>query len=228
MPQISDNLEQVRQKIASSCDLAGRDPQEVTLLAVSKTKPIESVRSAYSCGQTHFGENYLQEAVDKIIGLQDLPITWHFIGPIQSNKTRQVAEHFAWAHSVDRSKIASRLNDQRPEELPPLQVCIQVNVDGDHNKSGCSPEEAKALAQQISVLPNLRLRGLMTIPAQGNSLTAFRQLGELLAELNTIENLYLDTLSMGMSQDLDLAIQAGATIVRIGTAIFGERAKTPE
>lgn len=228
MPQISDNLEQVRQKIASSCDLAGRDQREITLLAVSKTKPIESIRSAYLCGQTHFGENYLQEAVDKIIGLQDLPITWHFIGPIQSNKTRQVAEYFAWVHSVDRGKIALRLNEQRPEGLPPLQVCIQVNVDGDANKSGCSPKEAKALAQQISALPNLRLRGLMTIPAQGNSLTAFRHLSELQAELNMSEDLHLDTLSMGMSQDLDLAIQAGATIVRIGTAIFGERVKTPE
>jgi pyridoxal phosphate enzyme (YggS family) len=195
----------------------------VGLLAVSKTKPASDLREAFSAGLRDFGENYLQEALGKQTELSDLPLIWHFIGPIQSNKTRAIAENFAWVHSVDRLKIAQRLSEQRPADLPPLNVCIQVNVSGEASKSGCAPEDLPALAQAIIALPNLRLRGLMAIPEptddsdeQNAAFAAVRTLQDQL-------NLPLDTLSMGMSHDLEAAITQGATWVRIGTALFGAR-----
>jgi len=195
----------------------------VGLLAVSKTKPASDLREAYAAGLRDFGENYLQEALGKQAELSGLPLIWHFIGPIQSNKTRAIAENFAWVHSVDRLKIAQRLSEQRPADLPPLNICIQVNVSGEASKSGCTPEDLPALAQAISALPNLRLRGLMAIPEptedsdeQNAAFAAVRTLQDQL-------NLPLDTLSMGMSHDLEAAIAQGATWVRIGTALFGAR-----
>jgi pyridoxal phosphate enzyme (YggS family) len=198
----------------------------VTLLAVSKTFGPEAVREAYAAGQTAFGENYIQEAVEKISTLRDLPLQWHCIGPIQSNKTRLVAEHFDWVHTVDRLKIAQRLSEQRPAHLPPLQLCLQVNVDGGDNKSGVPPQEALALAKEVAALPHVRLRGVMSIPepapdfiAALASLTAVRAVFD---DLNA-EGLALDTLSIGMSADLEAAIHAGSTMVRVGSAIFGGR-----
>lgn len=213
-------------RIAAACVAAGRDPATVGLLAVSKTWPAGCVREAVAAGQHAYGENYVQEALTKQTALVDLDLEWHFIGPLQSNKTRPVAEHFAWAHSVERLKIAERLSDQRPLHLPPLNVCVQVNVSGEASKSGCAPEEVPALCHAVSVLPGLRLRGLMAIPEPTeNSVLArrrFAQVRELLDVL-AAEGLTLDTLSMGMSHDLEEAILEGATIVRVGTAIFGER-----
>ncbi len=205
---------------------AGRQAAEITLLAVSKTFPAASVRQAYAAGQHAFGENYLQEALDKMAALHDLPLEWHFIGPIQSNKTRAIAEHFAWVHSVDRLKIAERLSAQRPSGMAPLNICIQVNVSGEESKSGAAPDEVEQLAKQIAQLPYLRLRGLMAIPAPAPDSAAqrvpFAHLRKLMHYLNG-RGLRLDTLSMGMSQDMRAAIQEGATIVRIGSAIFGQR-----
>ncbi|HKB59613.1 MAG TPA: YggS family pyridoxal phosphate-dependent enzyme [Gallionellaceae bacterium] len=226
MTAIASNLQAVRLAIARAATQARRDVGAVSLLAVSKTFPAAAVREAYAAGQRAFGESYVQEALDKMAELQDLDIEWHFIGPLQSNKTRAVAENFAWVHGVDRLKIAERLSSQRPSGLQPLQVCIQVNVSGEGSKSGVPLHEAARLAQQVAALPGLALRGLMAIPAPTNELAAqrkpFAQLRELMQQLRA-SGLRLDTLSMGMSQDMEAAICEGATIVRIGSAIFGQR-----
>ncbi len=226
MTTIEGNLQHVRARIATACAAAGRNVEDVTLLAVSKTWGADAVRAAWEAGQTAFGENYVQEAVAKIAALRDLPVQWHCIGPLQSNKTRVVAEHFDWVHTVDRLKIAERLSEQRPEALAPLNVCIQVNIDGGPSKSGVAPAEAPALAQAVAQLPRLRLRGLMTIPDITSDLIAARAIHSraraLFDQLNH-EGLALDTLSMGMSADLEPAIAAGATMVRVGSAIFGAR-----
>jgi PLP dependent protein len=228
MTTIAHHLESVHHRMQAACRAAGRDPSHVKLLAVSKTCAPEKVAQAFAAGQVDFGENYIQEAVEKIATLKGLPIVWHCIGPIQSNKTRLVAEHFDWVHTVDRLKIAQRLSEQRPAELPPLQVCIQVNVDGGLNKSGVTPQEALALAQAITALPRLRLRGLMCIPEPSPDFDAARLVlvrARLLFESLQAAGLDLDTLSMGMSDDLEAAIHEGSTLVRIGTAIFGARNK---
>ncbi|ABA77056.1 YggS family pyridoxal phosphate-dependent enzyme [Pseudomonas fluorescens] len=223
MSTIADNILQVSSRIHAATAAAGRDENSVQLLAVSKTKPSEALREAYAAGLRDFGENYLQEALGKQLELADLPLIWHFIGPIQSNKTRSIAEHFAWVHSVDRLKIAQRLSEQRPADLPPLNICIQVNVSGEASKSGCTPQDLPALAQAISALPRLKLRGLMAIPEptedRAEQDAAFAAVQKLQAGLD----LPLDTLSMGMSHDLESAIAQGATWVRIGTALFGAR-----
>jgi PLP dependent protein len=223
---IADNIAQVRVQMAAACQSAGRAPGSVQLLAVSKTWGAEAVRAAHAAGQKDFGENYIQEAVDKILALRDLPLVWHCIGPLQSNKTRLVAEHFDWVHSVDRLKIAQRLSDQRPEHLPPLQVCIQVNVDGGDTKSGVGPHALPALAQAVAALPRLQLRGLMTIPEPAETdaqmRTVHRQAKDLFEQLRA-QGLPLDTLSMGMSADMTAAMAEGSTMVRVGTAIFGRR-----
>lgn len=223
MSTIADNIGLVSERIRAAAEAAQRDAGSVHLLAVSKTKPAQAVREAYAAGMRDFGENYLQEALGKQLELADLPLIWHFIGPIQSNKTRAIAENFAWVHSVDRLKIAQRLSEQRPADLPPLNICIQVNVSGEASKSGCTPADLPALAEAISALPRLKLRGLMAIPeptddrAEQNA--AFATVRDLQASLD----LGLDTLSMGMSHDLESAIAQGATWVRIGTALFGAR-----
>lgn len=228
MSSVEAKLQQVRTRIATACEHAQRPVQSVTLLAVTKTFGPHLVRAACAAGQRAFGENYVQEALEKIEALADLrdAIEWHLIGPLQSNKTRVVAAHFDWVHSVDRLKLAQRLSVQRPNELPPLQVCLQVNVSGEASKSGVAPEDALALAQQVAALPNLRLRGLMSIPEPAPDEEARRRphraLARLLYSLNAA-GLALDTLSMGMSADLEAAIAEGATIVRVGTAIFGGR-----
>jgi hypothetical protein len=222
-PSIADNIARVRAQIEAASQAAGREPSSVQLLAVSKTWGADAVRQAHAAGQTAFGENYIQEAVDKITALRDLPLEWHCIGPIQSNKTRLVAEHFDWVHSVDRLKIAQRLSEQRPAELPPLQVCIQVNVDGGHNKSGVSPLELPALAQAVAALPRMRLRGIMTIPEPAEQMRAVHAQAKALYEALRQQGLPLDTLSMGMSADMAAAIAEGSTLVRVGTAIFGQR-----
>ena len=225
-PSIADNIARVQAQILAACQAASRAPNTVHLLAVSKTWGPDAVRQAHAAGLTAFGENYIQEAVDKITALRDLPLQWHCIGPIQSNKTRLVAEHFDWVHSVDRLKIAQRLSEQRPAELPPLQVCIQVNVDGGATKSGVQPQDLPALAQAVGALPRLRLRGLMTIPEPADSIeqmrAVHRQAKDLFDQLGR-QGLPLDTLSMGMSADLEAAVQAGSTMVRVGTAVFGGR-----
>jgi len=226
MTAIASNLQAVRHAVAHAAGLAQRPADGITLLAVSKTFPASAVREAYHAGQRAFGENYLQEALDKMAALHGLPLEWHFIGPIQSNKTRPIAENFAWVHSVDRLRVAERLSAQRPPGLPPLNVCIQVNVSGEESKSGAVPGEVEQLAKQVAQLPHLRLRGLMAIPAPGQDFAAqrvpFAHVRELIHYLNG-RGLQLDTLSMGMSQDIGAAIQEGATIVRIGSAIFGQR-----
>jgi pyridoxal phosphate enzyme (YggS family) len=223
---ISKNLQRVRQQIQIASVVAGRTAEAVKLLAVSKTMPAQAVREAYAAGQIAFGENYIQEGVDKRAELADLPLEWHCIGPIQSNKTKLVAENFAWAHSLDRLKIAERLSAQRPAHLPPLQVCLQVNVDGGANKSGVSPKDLLALAQAVAKLPQLKLRGLMTIPEPAENESAARavhhQAKALFDSLNAA-GLNVDTLSMGMTADLEAAIAEGSTCVRVGTAIFGLR-----
>ena len=233
MTTIPANLQAVNARIAAACAAAGRDPATVGLLAVSKTWPAACMREAFAGGQRAFGESYVQEAVTKQAALADLDLEWHFIGPLQSNKTRLVAEHFTWAHSVERLKIAERLSDQRLPHLPPLNVCVQVNVSGEASKSGCTPTEVPELCHAVAALPRLRLRGLMAIPelteesALADSLTLrrFAQVRELRDAL-AAEGMMLDTLSMGMSHDLEAAILEGATIVRVGTAIFGERPTT--
>jgi PLP dependent protein len=228
MAMIADKLQQVRARIAQACASASRPVQSVTLLVVSKTYGPEAVREAFEAGARRFGENYVQEGVDKIAALADLrsSIEWHLIGPLQSNKTRVVAEQFDWVHSVDRLKIAQRLSEQRPAHLPELQVCLQVNISGEASKSGLMPDEVAAVAQAVATLPRLVLRGLMAIPEPAADFAAqrvpHRQLRELLQSLQT-EGLALDTLSIGMSADLEAAIAEGATLVRIGSAIFGER-----
>ncbi len=223
---IADNLQRVRTRISEACLASARAPAAVTLLAVSKTFGADAVREAYAAGQTAFGENYIQEAVDKITTLADLPLQWHCIGPIQSNKTRLVAEYFDWVHSVDRLKIAQRLSEQRPAGKAPLQLCIQVNIDGGPNKAGVTPEAALELAQQIQALPHLQLRGVMTIPEPAADFAAacavHARARQLFDALNA-QGLRLDTLSMGMTSDLEAAIQSGSTMVRVGSAIFGTR-----
>lgn len=226
MTAITSNLQAVNHAITQATCMAGRRKGSVELLAVSKNFSAIAVREAYQAGQRAFGESYIQEALDKIEKLRDLPIQWHFIGPVQSNKTRAIATHFAWVHSVDRLKIAERLSAQRPATLPPLNVCIQVNVSGEDSKSGVVPGELVELAQAVACLPHLKLCGLMAVPAPAEGLEAqripFFKLHELMQQINT-QGLALDTLSMGMSHDLSAAILEGATIVRVGTAIFGER-----
>jgi len=230
MKTLSDNLRAVQARIVAACEANGRHANSVRLLAVSKTFSADEVRQVVTCGQLDFGENYIQEGVDKITALQGdaQTLIWHCIGPIQSNKTKLVAEHFDWAHTIDRLKIAQRLNDQRPAHLAPLNVCLQVNIDGGETKSGVAPSDVLALAHEVSKLPQLSLRGLMTIPdpvegfeAQVALHTKARILfDEVKAALNSP---HFDTLSMGMTADLESAIQAGSTMVRVGTAIFGER-----
>ena len=230
MTTIPGNLQHVRARIATACQRAGRGVEEVTLLAVSKTFGADAVRAAAAAGQRAFGENYIQEGVEKIAALRDLGLMWHCIGPIQSNKTRLVAEHFDWVHTVDRLKIAERLSAQRPADRPPLNVCIQVNIDGGANKSGVAPGDALALARAVAALPQLKLRGLMSIPEVAPDFEAARAVHAsaraLFDQLNA-DGLGLDTLSMGMSDDLEAAIAAGSTMVRVGTAIFGSRASKP-
>ena len=220
-------LQTVMQRIDAATSRFSRESGSVTLLAVSKTRSSEELRAMAAQGITHFGENYLQEALDKITDLADLSLEWHFIGPIQSNKTRSIAEHFDWVHSVDRFKIAQRLSEQRPAELPPLNICLQINISGESSKSGIGLDELPELAKQVSLLPRLNLRGLMAIPAQAVGFDAqrqpFRMLRLAMEELNA-SGMKLDTLSMGMSDDLEAAIAEGATLVRIGTALFGPRA----
>lgn len=228
MAMIADKLQQVRTRIAQACASASRPVQSVTLLVVTKTYGSEAVREAFEAGERRFGENYVQEGVDKITALADLRsgVEWHLIGPLQSNKTRVVAEQFDWVHSVDRLKIAQRLSEQRPAHLPPLQICLQVNISGEASKSGLLPAEVAELARAVAVLPRLRLRGLMAIPEPAATFKAqrapHRALCELMRSLQA-EGLALDTLSTGMSADLEAAIAEGATLVRIGSAIFGQR-----
>ncbi len=226
MTTISEKLQAVRARLAAACAAAQRPADEVTLLAVSKTFGADAVREAAGAGQRAFGENYIQEAVEKIALLAHLGLEWHCIGPIQSNKTRLVATHFQWAHTVDRLKIAQRLSEQRPEGLPPLNVCLQVNIDGGPTKAGVAPGEALDLAREIAVLPRLALRGLMTIPEPAEDFAAQKAIHlrtrALFDELREA-GLPLDTLSMGMSGDLEAAVAAGSTMVRVGTAIFGGR-----
>lgn len=231
MTTITSALQAVNQRILAATARNGRAHDSVRLLAVSKTFPAEAVREAFAAGQKAFGENYVQEALAKITALGDLDVEWHFIGPLQSNKTRAVAENFSWVHSIDRARIADRLSAARPAGLPPLQVCIEVNISGEASKGGIAPTEVAELAAHIQNLPRLKLRGLMTIPAPTDDIarqrTQFRHLRELLASLNS-QNFQLDTLSMGMSGDLESAIAEGATIVRVGSAIFGARNYTKE
>ena len=228
MTSVPLNLRQVQRRITGACTAAQRNVDSVTLLAVSKTFGADAVREAYAAGQRQFGENYVQEALDKIAALADLrlQLVWHLIGPLQSNKTRPVAEAFDWVQSVDRLKIAQRLSEQRPADLPPLQVCLQVNISGEASKSGLLPDQVLAVAQSVAALPRLRLRGLMAIPEPAADVAAqrapHRALRELLEALNAA-GLQLDTLSMGMSADLEAAVAEGATLLRVGTAIFGGR-----
>jgi pyridoxal phosphate enzyme (YggS family) len=228
MSSIADNLAAVHGRIARAALAAQRDPASVKLLAVSKTFPADDVRAAFAAGQRAFGENYVQEAIAKIEALAELraQVEWHFIGPLQSNKTRPVAEHFDWVHSVDRLKIAQRLSEQRPPNLAPLNVCLQVNVSGEASKSGVSPDDAPALAKEIAAMPRLALRGLMSIPEPTEDVDAQRAQHRTLRALFDAlraEGLSIDTLSMGMSADLEAAVLEGATMVRIGTSIFGAR-----
>jgi pyridoxal phosphate enzyme (YggS family) len=226
MTTIRNNLQRVRERIATACASAQRDVNEVTLLAVAKTFGPEAVREAFDAGQTAFGENYIQEAVEKIGLLENLHLQWHCIGPIQSNKTRLVAANFAWAHTVDRLKVAQRLSEQRPEGLPPLQVCIQVNIDGGSTKAGVAPQDVLALARDVAQLPRITLRGLMTLPEPAADFAAQKAVhlrAKALFDEMRGAGLALDTLSMGMTGDLEAAIAAGSTMVRVGTAIFGSR-----
>ena len=229
MTTIATRLQQVHARLDAACRAAQRDPASVTLLAVSKTCPAEAVAEAAAAGQTRFGENYVQEALEKIAALGDARplLEWHLIGPLQSNKTRAVAEAFDWVHSVDRIKIAQRLSEQRPPGLPPLQVCLQVNISGEASKSGLTPAEVAEVAHAVARLPRLKLRGLMAIPEPAGDLEAQRRphraLRELFERLRA-GGLALDTLSMGMTADLEAAVMEGATMVRVGTAVFGARA----
>lgn len=227
MSQISKNIELIKQRITQAATEAKHDLEQIHLLAVSKTKPVEAIEEAYQAGIINVGENYLQEALQKQSQLTALPLVWHFIGPIQSNKTKDIAENFTWVHTVDRLKIAERLSHQRPNHLPELQICIQVNISNESTKSGCKPDEILALVSAIEALPNIKLRGLMAIPepTEDTSLQreVFAKLRQLKDTINERLSLSLDTLSMGMSHDLESAIIEGATWVRIGSAIFGER-----
>ncbi len=222
---ISDSLQATKNRIAAACVSAGRAPDAVRLLAVSKTFPASAVREAFAAGAQAFGENYVQEGLAKIEALIDLrsQLEWHLIGPLQSNKTRPVAEQFDWVHSVDRLKTAQRLSEQRPTGLPPLNVCLQINISGEASKSGLLPAEAVPLARQVATLPRLRLRGLMAIPEPGPEATAQHRAMAALFDALKAEGLAVDTLSLGMSADLEAAIAAGSTMVRVGTAVFGTR-----
>ena len=226
MKNMEKNLSEIHAQIAAAARAAGRDPESVLLLAVSKKKPASDIREAYRLGQRDFGENYLQGALQKMQELDDLDICWHFIGAIQSNKTRSIAEAFDWVHCVDRVKIARRLSEQRPADLAPLNVCIQVNIDHEASKAGIDLLEVNELAQAIAPMPGIRLRGLMTIPAPrqdyDEQCRAFAGLADALTTLRQ-QGIDCDTLSMGMTQDMEAAISQGSTLVRIGTAIFGER-----
>ena len=223
---LADNIAKLLERVRLAAEKSQRAAGDIRVLAVSKTHPAEAIRAAHRHGLDHFGESYLQEALAKIAALAELPVTWHFIGPIQSNKTRSIAEHFAWVHSVDRGRIAKRLSDQRPGDLPPLQVCLQVNISGEQSKSGVDPQDLPRLAAEVLELPRLRLRGLMAIPAPSGDparqRAAFSRLRGQLAQLGALAP-GLDTLSMGMSDDLEAAIAEGATIVRVGSGIFGSR-----
>lgn len=230
MTDIATHLQTITKNIEAAASKAHRDPHTVHLLAVSKTRPPEDILEAAAAGQLAFGENYEQEAVSKIGAIRqsrpDLKLEWHFIGPIQSNKTRSIAEHFDWVHSVDREKIARRLSEQRPENLPPLNICLQVNISNEKTKSGVLPEEVSGLAKAVSMMPNLRLRGLMAIPEPESDPARQRQpffAMKVLFDQLVQSGYNLDTLSMGMSDDMETAIQEGATTVRVGTAIFGKR-----
>ena len=229
MTTISDKLQQVHQRIAQACARAGRNSADVALLAVSKMCSPDAVRQAHAAGQCAFGENYVQEGVEKIAALEDLALQWHCIGPIQSNKSRLVAENFDWVHTLDRLKIAERLSTQRPPEKAPLNVCIQVNVDGGATKSGVAPAEALALARAVALLPGLRLRGVMSIPEPApdyeSALAVHQKVRSVFDQIRQA-GLPVDTLSIGMSADLEAAIAAGSTMVRVGTAIFGARNQT--
>jgi pyridoxal phosphate enzyme (YggS family) len=233
MSSVEAKLQQVRTRIATACETSQRPVQSVTLLAVTKTFGPQAVRDALAAGQHAFGENYVQEALEKIQSLADVrqQLEWHLIGPLQSNKTRVVAEHFDWVHTVDRLKVAERLSAQRPEHLAPLQVCLQVNISGEDSKSGAAPDAALALAEAVCTLPRLRLRGLMAVPEPDGDFDAqrapHRALARLLYDLNAAGQA-LDTLSIGMSADLEAAIAEGATIVRVGSAIFGERPRAAQ
>lgn len=222
MTDVAPNLASVRRRIEAACTAAGRDPATVRLVAVSKTFAPEAIAQAADAGQADFGESYLQEALPKLEALAGRTLTWHFIGPLQSNKTRAVAERFDWVHGVDRLKLAQRLSDQRPERLQPLQVCVQVNVSGEASKSGCAPGDALALCEQVAALPRLQLRGLMAIPAPGAAAAGFATLRRCFDGVRASGHA-LDTLSAGMSDDLELAIAEGSTLLRIGSAIFGSR-----
>ena len=234
MSALQNNLSAIKERIHQAATACDRSAQDIKLLAVSKTFPAEDVRDAFLLGQKCFGENYVQEGVAKVLELKDLrsSIEWHFIGPIQSNKSKDVAENFDWVHSIDRIKIAQRLNDQRPAHLTPLEVCVQVNISGEESKSGIQPDELVDICQKISTMPHLRLRGLMSIPEPTEDVQSQRKshhhLRELLIKLqkSTVldhQKLQLDTLSMGMSSDIEAAIAEGSTMVRVGTAIFGKR-----
>jgi pyridoxal phosphate enzyme (YggS family) len=230
MTSLQEKLHMLQQRIASQCVASGRDPQSVQLLAVSKTFALSAVLEAHQAGQTYFGENYIQEGVEKITACRARPdcgdMVWHCIGPIQSNKTRLVATHFDWVHTVDRLKIAQRLSEQRPPDMPPLQICIQVNIDGGVNKAGIAPAEVRELGRQVAALPRLRLRGLMTIPEPAPDYAhalAVHQSAKNLWDQLRAAGLEMDTLSMGMSADLEAALAAGSTMVRVGSALFGSR-----
>ena len=230
MTSLQEKLHMVQQRIATQCAASGRDPRSVQLLAVSKTFAVSAVLEAHQAGQQHFGENYIQEGVDKISACRERPdcadLVWHCIGPIQSNKTRLVATHFDWVHTVDRLKIAQRLSEQRPPDMPPLQICIQINIDGGVNKAGIAPAEVLELGRQVAALPRLRLRGLMTIPEPApdyaHALAVHQSAKDLWDQLRAA-GLEMDTLSMGMSADLEAALAAGSTMVRVGSALFGSR-----
>ena len=230
MNEIAQHRQAVLVRLQAACAAAGREPGSVSLLAVSKTFDADAVFQAWQSGQREFGENYIQEGVDKIARLRELApdggLVWHCIGPVQSNKTRLVAEHFDWLHTVDRLKIAQRLNEQRPAHLPPLNVCVQVNIDGGETKSGVAPQDVLALAQAVRELPRLRLRGLMTIPDPAEDMLVVHRRARVVFEdlQRTLAQPDFDTLSMGMSGDMGAAVQAGSTMVRVGSAIFGTRA----
>ena len=221
---LESRYRQVTQSIRAACNSAGRDPADIKVVAVSKTKPGSAVAELAAAGQKHFGENYLQEATAKIKKLEDLELTWHFIGSIQSNKTRAIAENFAWVHTVDRLRVARRLNQARAEMVEPLNVCIQVNIDNEPQKSGVTPAACEELAHEVHALPALRLRGLMVLPDQQDDMRpAFARTRKLFETLRPVGSSSWDTLSMGMSGDFACAIDEGATMIRLGTVLFGER-----
>ncbi len=223
---LSNNLIAVRQQIADVSKRHQRNSDEICLIAVSKTRSVKEIRALAVHGQIHFGENYVQESIDKIAEITDIELVWHFIGPIQKNKTKLIAENFSWVHSIDRESVATRLSNQRPPNLPALNICLQINIDNEDSKSGISPTELLPLAKTIQQLPNLKLRGLMAIPSASHEFdqqtAAFQKMANLLAELKQ-NGFDVDTLSMGMSNDYEAAIACGSTMVRIGTAIFGPR-----